>query len=138
VGRDELLASLRVAVEAAPDDLALRLHLAELLAAAGQREEAVREAAQVLVRDPQNETALRLVAGDGHAEPAPGDEDPDRAEAPDEETSEDLLRRLDAEFADVVPPMFADGEAEPHENAYDTEPAGVRLERSSLRFAIRS
>jgi SpoVK/Ycf46/Vps4 family AAA+-type ATPase len=125
VQSDELLASIRAAVEAAPDDLALRLHLAELLAVAGQREEAVREAAQVLVRDPQNETALRLVAGD--IEPAASDEAPPDGEATDEETSDDVLRRLDAEFADVVPPMFADGAAEPPEGAYDTEPAGVRL-----------
>jgi SpoVK/Ycf46/Vps4 family AAA+-type ATPase len=124
VGSEELLASLRAAVEAAPDDVALRLHLAELLSAAGNREEAVREAAQVLVRDPQNETALRLVAGGQiAAEPPSGEEDAD-----DEETPDDLLKRLDAEFADVVPPMFADAAAEePEESAYDTEAAGVRL-----------
>jgi len=124
VQSDELRASLRAAVEAAPDDLALRLHLAQLLAAAGQREEAVREAAQVLVRDPQNETALRLVAGD---EPKPSAEGPAEGEAADEETPDEVLRRLDAEFAGVVPPMFADGAAEPSEIPYDTEPAGVRL-----------
>jgi SpoVK/Ycf46/Vps4 family AAA+-type ATPase len=124
VGSEELLASLRAAVEAAPDDVALRLHLAELLSAAGNREEAVREAAQVLVRDPQNETALRLVAGGQiAAEPPSREEDAD-----DEETPDDLLKRLDAEFADVVPPMFADAAAEePEESAYDTEAAGVRL-----------
>jgi len=126
VGSEELLASLRAAVEAAPDDVALRLHLAELLAESGQREEAVREAAQVLVRDPQNEVALRLVAGNRvTAEPEPEPEEP----AADEETAEDLLRRLDAEFADVVPPMFADDAAEPEPtaDAYDMEPAGIRL-----------
>ena len=126
MGSEELLASLRAAVEAAPDDVALRLHLAELLAESGQREEAVREAAQVLVRDPQNEVALRLVAGNRvTAEPEPEPEEP----AADEETAEDLLRRLDAEFADVVPPMFADDAAEPEPtaDAYDMEPAGIRL-----------
>jgi SpoVK/Ycf46/Vps4 family AAA+-type ATPase len=125
VQSDELLASLRAAVAAAPDDLALRLHLAELLAGAGQREEAVREAAQVLVRDPQNETALRLVAGE---EPKPSEEGSAAVEAADEETPDEVLRRLDAEFAGVVPPMFADAAAEPSEGAYDTEPAGVRLD----------
>lgn len=119
MGPDELLASLRAAVEAAPDDLALRLHLADLLAAAGRREEAVREAAQVLVRDPQNAAALRLVAGDGA---------PPEGEATGEETPDDFLRRLDAEFADTVPPMFADGAAEPGGGAYDTEQVGIRLD----------
>jgi len=118
---DELLASLRAAVEAAPDDVALRLHLADLLAAAGLREEAVREAAQVLVRDPQNADALRLVAGDG----PPPEGDP---ETTDDETPDDFLRRLDAEFADVVPPMFADGPAEAAGGAYDTEQVDVRLD----------
>jgi len=49
---EHLLASLRAAVAAAPDDVELRLHLADLLVAAGERGEAVREAAQVLVREP--------------------------------------------------------------------------------------
>jgi SpoVK/Ycf46/Vps4 family AAA+-type ATPase len=129
VGSEELLASLRAAVEASPDDVALRLHLAELLADAGQREEAVREAAQVLVRDPQNETALRLVAGGSGPVEADAEAEPDEPAA-DEESPDDLLARLDAEFSDVVPPMFADDAAEPPpaEDAYDMEPAGIRLE----------
>jgi thioredoxin-like negative regulator of GroEL len=44
---DSLVASLRAAVESAPDDVPLRLHLAELLAAAGDRDGAVRHAAVV-------------------------------------------------------------------------------------------
>jgi SpoVK/Ycf46/Vps4 family AAA+-type ATPase len=126
VGSDELLASLRAAVDASPDDVALRLHLAELLAAEGQREEAVREAAQVLVRDPQNELALRLIAG---GQPAPQVDAALTEEPADEESPDDLLRRLDAEFSDVVPPMFADDAAEPApaEDAYDMEPAGIKL-----------
>ena len=126
---DELLASLRAAVQTSPDDVALRLHLAELLAADGQREEAVREAAQVLVREPRNEAALRLVGGDERGvEPAAGGESPSGREASGEETSDDVLRRLDAEFADVVPPMFADGRPEPSDSAYDMEPAGIKLD----------
>ncbi|HEY2353676.1 MAG TPA: ATP-binding protein [Gaiellaceae bacterium] len=119
---DDLITSLRLAVEAAPDDVALRLHLADLLAAAGRREDAVREAAHVLVRDPQNAAALRLVAGD---EPAVAASDSEPAE---EESPDDLLRRLDAEFADVVPPMFADGPpVSAEEGVYDVERAGVGL-----------
>jgi SpoVK/Ycf46/Vps4 family AAA+-type ATPase len=113
-----LLASLRAAVEAAPDDVELRLHLAELLAEAGRREEAVREAAQVLVRDPQNERALSLVAG-AQTEPEPP--------AEEERDDDDVLSQLDAQLADIVPPMFADAANEPDQSPYDTEPAGVRL-----------
>ena len=120
MGSEELLASLRAAVDAAPDDVALRLHLAELLAATGQREDAVREAAQVLVRDPQNETALRLVAGDRtEAEPA---------ETQDEADSEaDVLRELDAQLADIAPPMFVDGPVVVDKDAWDIEAPTVLL-----------
>jgi SpoVK/Ycf46/Vps4 family AAA+-type ATPase len=120
VGSEELLTSLRAAVDAAPEDVALRLHLAELLAGAGRRSEAVREAAQILVRDPQNPAALELVA----ATQAPTDPVPEPAAA---ESADELLARLDAEFADVVPPMFADGDADPDRDAYDAEVPRVRL-----------
>ncbi|HZD88429.1 MAG TPA: ATP-binding protein [Gaiellaceae bacterium] len=120
MGSERLLASLRAAVEAAPDDVELRLHLAELLAAAGEREEAVREAAQVLVRDPQNEKALRLVSGDrAEAEP-PVAEDGGGG-------GDDILRDLDAQLSDIVPPMFADGPVVMDKDAWDIEAPTVRL-----------
>jgi thioredoxin-like negative regulator of GroEL len=43
-----ILESLRNAVAAMPDDVPLRLHLAELLLRAGQRDEAVRHLGAVL------------------------------------------------------------------------------------------
>ena len=58
VSSDSLLVSLRAAVEAAPDDVPLRLHLAETFAAVGDRAEAVRQAGGVLQRDPENAAAL--------------------------------------------------------------------------------
>jgi SpoVK/Ycf46/Vps4 family AAA+-type ATPase len=122
VASEDLLASLRAAVEAAPEDVALRLHLAELLAADGQREEAVREAAQVLVRDPQNAAALRLVASE--QDPV-GPEPTKPAAEPD--SPEDVLSGLEEQLADIVPPMFADGPAELDEGAYDVERTGLRL-----------
>lgn len=71
MGSDALLLSLRAAVEATPEDVALRAHLAEMLEAAGERTEAVREAGAVLQRDPSNETALRVIAsGTPAASPA--------------------------------------------------------------------
>ena len=56
-----VLASLRKAVEAMPDDVPLRVHLATLLLRAGQRDEAIRQVGAVLQRDPGNAEALALV-----------------------------------------------------------------------------
>ena len=58
-----VLDSLRRAVEAMPDDVPLRLHLASLLLSGGQRDEAIRQLGAVLQRDPGNTTALGLLAG---------------------------------------------------------------------------
>jgi len=56
-----VLASLRKAVEAMPDDVPLRVHLATLLLQAGQRDEAIRHVGAVLQRDPGNAEALALL-----------------------------------------------------------------------------
>ena len=59
---DELLKALRRAVEAAPDDIALRLHLAETLLAKGESQEAVAQAAAALLRDPTSAEARRIMS----------------------------------------------------------------------------
>ncbi len=59
---DPLLASLAAAVAAAPADLPLRLHYAQLLLGAGQHVEALTEAATVIRTDPTNEQAQELLA----------------------------------------------------------------------------
>jgi AAA+ superfamily predicted ATPase len=56
-----VLDSLRRAVEAMPDDVPLRLHLATLLLRGGQRDEAIRQLGAVLQREPGNATALDLL-----------------------------------------------------------------------------
>ena len=56
-----VLASLRKAVEAMPDDVPLRVHLASLLLQAGQRDEAIRHVGAVLQREPGNAEALALL-----------------------------------------------------------------------------
>ncbi|GAA4912275.1 hypothetical protein GCM10023223_33900 [Stackebrandtia albiflava] len=56
-----LINSLRAAVAAAPDDVTLRLHLAELLLAADDRAAAVVEVAQALQREPGDPAALALM-----------------------------------------------------------------------------
>src|SRR5689334_8116586 len=60
-----VLHSLRKAVEAMPDDVPLRLHLATMLLQAGQRDEAVRQLGAVLQRDPGNAQALGLLREPG-------------------------------------------------------------------------
>ncbi|MFE4832000.1 ATP-binding protein [Streptomyces sp. NPDC056672] len=56
-----LIRSLRAAVAAAPDDVPLRLHLAELLLGAGHTEEAVTEAAVALQQAPGDADARALM-----------------------------------------------------------------------------
>ena len=86
-----VLDSLRKAVEAMPDDVPLRIHLATLLLSAGQRDEGIRHLGAVLQRDPGNAQALGLLrepplpdnglAGQGRADPGRAGES-DRAGGP--------------------------------------------------------
>jgi hypothetical protein len=71
---DALIESLVAAVDAWPDDLPLRLHLAELLLGAGRAGEAIGHAAQVLAREPANTTAQRVMSSAlaGPAAASPG------------------------------------------------------------------
>jgi AAA+ superfamily predicted ATPase len=62
VTNSPLIASLTAAVEAAPDDLPLRVHLAELLLQADRRAEAIGQLAQVLARDPDHDQAQTLMS----------------------------------------------------------------------------
>jgi hypothetical protein len=108
-----VLASLRRAVEAMPDDAGLRLHLAGLLVDAGHREEAIRHLGAIVHADPGNAAALRLLlrasaaggpgpaaAGPGPGGPAAGaDAAPAAAGAFDWASAE-------TEFSESVPPMF--------------------------------
>jgi SpoVK/Ycf46/Vps4 family AAA+-type ATPase len=117
------LVSLRAAVDAAPEDVPLRLHLAETLAAAGDRAEAVRQAGGVLQRDPENAAALKLIAN-GTVPAESGPPEPPAEVAGDGEA--ETLRRLESELADVAPPMYVDAEAD-GESAYEIESVGLRL-----------
>jgi SpoVK/Ycf46/Vps4 family AAA+-type ATPase len=77
---DALIASLTRAVEATPDDVPLRLHLAELMLAADRREDAVGHLATVLNADPENQRARALLS-EAFAAAAPAGFDWSRAEA---------------------------------------------------------
>ena len=67
-----LLESLRRAVDAMPDDVALRVHLATLLLEAGRRDEGIREVGAILQRDPANSAAMALITGGSAADPERG------------------------------------------------------------------
>ncbi|MEV6674006.1 ATP-binding protein [Streptomyces sp. NPDC051162] len=99
-----LIMSLRTAVEAAPDDVPLRLHLAQLLLDAGLGQDAIGHVAAALQREPGNAEAQALIA----RAVAP----PVAAPAP---TSYDW-KRAENELSDVVPPAFVreEQEEEPH------------------------
>ena len=103
----ELLDSLRAAVDAAPADTALRLHLAELRIQAGEHEEARRHLGHVLALDPKSERALELLTASG--QPAPGQEPSAHDESVDDAIDWD---QLDRDFDEVVEPMFVEGRSE--------------------------
>jgi hypothetical protein len=131
-----VLASLRRAVEAMPDDAGLRLHLAGLLLDAGLREEAIRHLGAIVHADPGNAAALALLlraaAPAGAAPPAeaPAAEAPAAgADGPgfDWATAE-------TEFRETVPPMFV-APGDPASAAGDPAPGGYEAERPGLLLA---
>ena len=120
-----MLDSLRKAVEAMPDDVPLRLHLATMLMQAGQRDEAVRHLGAVLQRDPANPAALKILSSEQQvASPPPPDVTVPQAY--DWSQAEDELR-------DVVPAMFVSDSGDPGideadgGDAFDAEQAGLTL-----------
>jgi AAA+ superfamily predicted ATPase len=152
-----VLDSLRKAVEAMPDDVPLRLHLATLLLRAGQRDEAVRQLGAILQREPGNAQALDLLrepgpapaeaerqlpsaAGDISAEravvlpPSSAVESPAGAQGPGQPPQYDWSQAED-ELRDVLPAMFIGdpGAADSasagidEADAYDAEQAGLSL-----------
>lgn len=128
---EPLIASLRVAVETSPDDVPLRIHLAQMLLAGGHRDEAVRHAAAALQRDPANQAAVSLIASasdPGGARESSSESDQGGSVPRDvpRPPGHDVLSELDAEFADLVPPMFVDDTSDDIA-AFDVEQAGLRL-----------
>ncbi|MFC7247571.1 AAA family ATPase [Catellatospora aurea] len=144
-----LIESLLAAVAARPDDLPLRLHVAELLVAADRSGEAIAQLAAVLALQPQHEQAQALMAralgGPAPAKPAaqtpqapqpeqPGQAEP-AAEAPQPAAPGGELNwlALEAQFADSVPLRFASADDEPEavkgdgDRVFDVESSDVRL-----------
>ena len=104
---DALIESLLRAVRSAPDDLPLRLHLAELLIGASRQDEAVGHIAAVLAAVPGHERARSLMA---------------------DAVSRFDWTRAEAELRGVAAPMFADDEIEdPEEASFDLDTPTVTL-----------
>lgn len=136
-----LIASLRAAVTAAPDDVPLRVHLAGLLLAAGDQQGAVEQAAAALQRDPASAEARALMtqamADPASAPPTPSPAqdpqppaDPEGGAAAEQpQDGEFDWGRLEDEFRGVVQPMYVDEEGNevPDVSAFEVEQAGVRL-----------
>ena len=132
----DLITSLQRAVETAPEDAALRLHLAELLVAADRADEAVPHVALVLQQDPSSERGRRLMAtalggparprseeAGVHVEPADIDPPVARPLADPFDWS-----AAEEDLGELVPPMFADGDAEETDvSPYDVEVSGLGL-----------
>ena len=144
---DPLLASLAAAVAAAPHDLPLRLHYAQLLLADGQAVEALTEAATVVRVEPGNAAAQQLMAAassalTGTAGPSadvPPAEQPMPPAPPASEAPGDPVptpgspgfdwSEAEKAFEGVVPPMFVGDEdaSPPGGFEADLQQAGVRL-----------
>ncbi|MEU2159238.1 ATP-binding protein [Streptomyces sp. NPDC019396] len=133
-----LIQSMRTAVTAAPDDVPLRLHLAELLLDAGHMESAVAEVAVTLQHAPGDARARELMARAMGA-PAPVTGAPtvpgtSPAGTPGSRAGFDW-RAAEDQVGDVVPPRFVeapltvDGEGDPGDAAaWDVErPGTLRL-----------
>lgn len=123
---DAVLASLESAVEARPDDVPLRLHLASLLLDADRSPDAVRHLAAALAVAPTSPDALALMAravgaADPHSQTA-------EAPAPATPTSGFDWAEAEAELGDLVPPMFVeDADQDPARSPYEVESTGIRL-----------
>ncbi|MFI2437254.1 ATP-binding protein [Streptomyces sp. NPDC018693] len=135
-----LIKSLRTAVAAAPADVPLRLHLAELLLDAGQGDAAVSEVAVALQHAPGDAQARELMArAMGVPSQAPA-QSAEVSEPPADPSGFDW-KAAEQQVGDVVPPRFvetpdagtplaAEGRDQPGggADAWDVEaPGGVRL-----------
>ncbi|MGN9765801.1 ATP-binding protein [Micromonospora sp. SD12] len=134
---DPLIESLSAALDARPDDLPLRLHLAALLLDAGRAGEAIAQVGQALARDPGSAEAQalmqRALAGPVPPPPAARRAAPDGPGGAAATADHDPLAAYEQELADVVPPRFARAGDEPEpvagdaDRVYDVESSGIRL-----------
>ncbi|HEY2694087.1 MAG TPA: AAA family ATPase [Pseudonocardiaceae bacterium] len=145
-----LIISLRAAVAATPDDVPLRLHLAELLLDNDSTDDAIAHIAAALQRSPGSTDARALMARAVGAPAAPvtpatpepvvsappaqeaqptQEAQPAQEAQPTQEASPFDWASAERELSDVVPPRFVDDEAEDpgDQPAFDLESSAVRL-----------
>jgi len=106
---DDVIASLERALTITPQDVTLRIHLAELLLESGRRSDVVPHAARILEQDPASAAGRTLMY-----QALSGDD------------NEFDWRLAEHDLGDVVPPMFVDAAPEPA--TYDVETAGLTLD----------
>jgi len=132
----KLVASLRRAIDAMPDDVELRLHLAALLIEAGRRDEGIREVGIILQADPANADALALITGTPPAGPGalpdadlagPGDESGPRVGAGAERPARPGAERPGAELLNAAESAGAAGPAAELESPSGAEQPGAEL-----------
>lgn len=133
-----LIASMRLAVDAAPDDIPLRLHLAELLLEQGDREGAVRQAAAALAVEPTSVDALamlgRATTGARPEDSSPQVPNPAPSPGPVPTGAQDSFdwQQAEAQLSGAVAPMFvgedtAAGADDPPTDVFDVEPTRLCL-----------
>ncbi len=119
---DPLIDSLRRAVDSAPDDARLRLHLAELLLAAGKVDDAIAHCATVLSQDPSSARARQLMT-EAMTPGRPAADEPAAGGGFNWSAAE-------REVSDIAEPMFVSTEddgREPVASAWEVENAGISL-----------
>jgi len=114
--------SLRRAVDASPDDVALRLHLAQMLLTAGESDEAITHASAALSREPQSSEARRIMS-DALAGPVAGAQDASAAEGAPKDFD---WHAAESQVEDLAAPMFATG-GDPTIAAFDAETSTIKL-----------
>jgi SpoVK/Ycf46/Vps4 family AAA+-type ATPase len=124
-----LINSLRTAVTASPDDVPLRLHLAELLLDTGAVDEAVTQVAAALQRDPASPAARALMARAVGAPPAvkPAEPEPTADPAPTQPVAFDW-NDAEEQLSDIVAPRFVDSaDQTAGQPIYQASDSAVRL-----------
>ena len=119
-----MIASLRRAVQANPDDLDLRLHLADVLLRAGRADQAVAECAAVLNRDPSSAAARILMARALAPPTTAGGLEPPHPQAGFD------WGAAEQQVGDIAAPMFTSDLPSPDESrsdAFEVETSAVRL-----------
>ena len=134
----DLIDSLRRAVAAVPDDVGLRIHLGQVLLAAGRNAEAVTEAAEALRMDPTNDPARSLMMAAFGQQPAfvaqpdpqagePRAVVPDPVPDPDDPSGSSMWDAMEKDLEGVLQPMFVEG-GERTVSPFAAERSGLTLD----------